>query len=397
MLAAGEARFGKGGYGMVQIAASYFFCFLIYGIMVPLMSPVLLEMGYTKTSVGLIQAGIYCTGVVVPIVSTRISDLHLSQERFIRLTAITMTMASLVMWHTSSRPGWLFIAGLLGMAAMRAPQVPLQDALAMQVASNQPGRFARMRQAGSVGFALAAIVMGYLSEGLGLQIFFPAMTLAILLYTVNSFFLPTEEKEPKSPEKSAFWFNLNRSWWFWLLALFCHWVCFAPYHYGFTILLTEAKVPLSISGWMWTIGVAAEIVFFLFSGRFFDRLGFRGVLILAFCANLIRWTLVGLFPNGWVIAFSQLLHGPGFALYYAAVLQGIYHYCGGRQRASYQGLYATIVAGGATILGMLLCGELYERMPFASVFLAMVPLQILGLVVLYLNHLSPPAPLRRET
>jgi len=382
---------------MVQVAASYFFCFLIYGIMVPLMSPVLLEMGYSKATVGLIQAGIYFTGVVVPIVSTRISDLHLSQDRFIRFTAIAMSIASVVMWQTFSQPGWLFLTALIAMAAMRAPQVPLQDALAMQVAGNQPGKFAHMRQAGSIGFALAAITMGYLSESLGLHIFFPALAIAIMLYTANSLFLPAEKKEPKSSEKGAFWVNLNKSWWFWMFALFCHWMCFAPYHYGFTILLTEADVPLSISGWMWTIGIVAEIVFFLVSGWFFDRLGFRGVLLLAFTANLLRWLLVGLFPNGWVIGFSQLLHGPGFALYYAAVLQGIYHYCGGVQRASYQGLYATIVAGGSTIAGMLVCGELYEVMSFASVFLAMVPLQILGLVVLMTNRLNPPETMRDAT
>lgn len=357
--------------------------------MVPLMSPVLLEMGFSKSEVGWIQAGIYFTSVFVPILGGRISDRFLSQDRLIRLTAFVMTIASVLLWLNNADPSWFFVFALILLAAARAPQVPLQDALAMQTAANLPSKFAKMRQAGSFGFAIAAILMGYLSQKWGLKIFFPALFLAAACYQLNSFGLPREEKIRAKNEKAPFWNTLNKTWWVWIVALFCHWLCFAPYHYGFTILLREANVPLAVSGWMWAIGVAAEIYFFLISGRIFAKLGFRGVLILAFVANLLRWLMIGLFPNGWVIGFSQLLHGPGFALYYAAVLQGIHHYCKGYQRASYQGLYTTIVSGGSSIVGMILCGKLYESLPFSDVFLLTVPIQLVGLIVLCLNRLQP--------
>lgn len=388
---------------MMRIGASYFFCFVIFGIMVPLLSPVLLEMGYSKSAVGLIQAAIYFTSVVIPILGGRLSDLYFSQDRLIRITAWVMSLAALLMWLISGHPSWLFVTALITLAAARAPQVPLQDALAMQTAGSHPGQFAKMRQAGSFGFAIAAILMGYFSQTWGLKVFFPAMVCATLLYSLNSFFLPPEQKSDVAIEKKAFWMELNHTWWMWLAALFCHWLSFAPYHYGFTILLTEADVPLSITGWMWAVGVAAEIGFFLGSNWFFNKLGFRGVLVLAFSANLIRWSLIGLFPSGTVIGLTQILHGPGFALYYAAVLQGIHHYCGGKQRASYQGLYTTIVSGGSSIIGMLLCGKLYEMFSLtqetasmSKVFFAMVPIQLLGLILLVTNHLKPPKP-RQKT
>lgn len=376
---------------MFQIGSSYFFCFLIFGIMVPLLSPVLLQLGFSKTQVGFIQAGVYFTSIAIPILGGRISDRFSSQDRLIRFTAAIMTVASIVLALARNQPGWLFVTALLTLCAARAPQVPLQDALAMQVAGSHPGRFAKMRQAGSVGFALAAILMGYFFQRWGLAVFFFALVISAGLYQINSFFLPGEEKPKVHPIQPRFWGTLNRTWWLWLLALFFHWLCFAPYHYGFTLVLTEAKVPLSLTGWMWAAGVGAEIVFFLVSGRFFDAFGFRGVLILAFSANLIRWLLIGLFPLGWVIGLTQILHGPGFALYYSAVLQGIHHYCRGIQRVSYQGLYTTIVAGGSSILGMILVGKLYEMMPFSKVFLWMVPMQVLGLFFLIMNRLQPTA------
>ena len=84
-------------------------------------------------------------------------------------------------------------------------------------------------------------------------------------------------------------------------------------------------------------------------GWFFKRMPAHQVLTLALAASLIRWTLLGLFPNPYVIVATQLLHGPSFALYYAAAMQELGDFAGKRFHASLQGLFATGVNGVAYV------------------------------------------------
>jgi hypothetical protein len=93
--------------------------------------------------------------------------------------------------------------------------------------------------------------------------------------------------------------------------------------------------------------------------------------------------MIGIYPAPWVIGLSQLLHGPGFALFWAAAVQGIHQYCGGVQRASYQGLFSTCIGGLAGMLGTATAGALHEHMPFREVLLWLLPVQAASLLLLW--------------
>ena len=174
---------------------------------------------------------------------------------------------------------------------------------------------------------------------------------------------------------------LRRPFWLWLAAMMLHWFCFAPYQYGFTLFLQEQHVPTQWVGMIWSVGVGAEIVAFDLRW-FFKRMPAHQVLTLALAASLIRWTLLGLFPNPYVIVATQLLHGPSFALYYAAAMQELGDFAGKRFHASLQGLFATGVNGVAYCLGTTTAGILHTYMPFHSVILLMIPAECGALFLL---------------
>ncbi len=377
----------------LMVALTYFFYFAILGVTVPYLSPVLLELGYSKMMVGAIWALMYLCHTVTPILTGRISDKYLSAERTIRISALCLTFFALLMWWQASTSSFLFLAALFAFAASRSPAVALQDTLAMQVADNDPHKFSRIRVMGSIGFALTIILFGYLAGFWGKQVFFAVTFCVCVLFLTCTFFLPRERKKTSSQARSAFWKSLSLTWWMWLLAMMCHFMGFGPYHYGFTLLLEEQGVATQWTGWFWVIGVGAEVFFFLVSGFFFSRFRYRTLLFAAFFANLVRWLLLGFYPEPWLIALSQLLHGPGFALFYAAAMQGIFQYCGGVDRASYQGLFSTCVGGVASIIGTYFAGRLHDMMPFRDMILWFVPLQgaaILLLVFFPLKQMRNP-------
>ena len=377
------------------MALSYFFFFVTFGILVPYLSPTLLELGFSRREIGHIHAAMYGCNMIFAVWGGRLSDKYLSADRTIRLCALTLCGLAGLMWLGSTLGPIYLLLPLVGFAAARAPLIPLQDTLAMQVADRDPRRYSNQRVWGSLSFALAAIGFGYLAASFSMAIFFPALLVACLLFVLAGMSLPKEEKKPKPPGFSGFWSSLNRSWWLWLTAMTLYSVCFGPYNYGFTLLLQEAQVPGYLTGWIWTVGVAVEIIVFLMAGTLFDKFGFRKLMLVAFAANMLRWVLLALSADPWLITVSQLLHGPGFALFYAAAMQAIHHYSRGVRQASYQGLFSTVVGGLGNIIGVDLAGGLHEIMPMQQTVRWFLPIQALALIILCFNRLEP-NPERKE-
>ncbi|MDJ0837482.1 MAG: MFS transporter [Acidobacteriota bacterium] len=372
------------------MAVSYFLYFAFFGVIVPFLSPALLELGYTKQETGMIVAGLYFINTIMPIVGGRVSDKFLTIDQTIRIGALGMAVFSTLIWWQSSTASVRFLLLLFLMGICRGVMIPMLDALAMHVGGNDAKRFSRVRMAGSIGFVVMVAAMGYLIEAFGIRVFFPTMVGVCLVYLLGTLtILPKEGEHQEASRHPHFWRTLNGSWWVWLFALVCHWVAFSPYHYGFTLFQEEIGIQPQWWGWLWNIGVAAEIFVFLCAGWFFARMSFKTVLLVAFVSSLVRWTLMAVYPVPWVLAVTQLLHGPGFALFYAAALQGITHYCGGVNRASYQGLFSTAVGGFAAVAGSAAAGWLHQRMPFHQVLFWFVPVQILGILVLLINRLQP--------
>jgi len=370
---------------------SFFWFFFSFGLTMPYFSPTLLDMGYSKREVGLILGAFYLCNAVAPLLGGRISDRYFRADVTLRFCAFGMALFSGLFWGLSGEPSLAFFAVMIGFTAARGPVIPLQDALAMQEAESDPSRYARMRVKGSIGFIVSVVGFGYAAERFGYGAFFPIVFAGCLVFALQSLWLPKERPlAPPTSEREGFWQSLSPSWWLWLLAMMCHWFSFGPFHYGFTLLLREQNVPGDWHGWYWSIGVLVEVGVFLGSGWFFARYTARQALFFAFFANLIRWTATGLFPNAAVLALVQALHGVGFALFYAAAVKAIADYCGGVDRASYQGLFSTCVGGVASILGTAAAGWLHESMPLRQVQFWFLPAQIAGILLLAM------APLRRR-
>jgi len=372
------------------MAASFFLYFMFFGLMIPYLSPALLHLGFDRGDTGLIIAGLYLINTVMPILGGRLSDKYASADRVIRVCTIGMTVfAALTWWQASATTTFLVL--LLVMGIFRGPMIPMLDATAMSVVDGDPRRFSRLRMFGSIGFAVAATGMGFLVASHDVGVFFPVVfgicaALMICTWTV----LPAERKTVATHEPGrGFWKTLNRSWWIWVAALVCHWLAFAPYHYGYTLFMQEEGLPDRYSGIVWALAVITETGFFFISGWFFARFSFKSVLMIAFASNLVRWLVLTIYPAPWMIVVTQLLHGPGFALFYAAAIQGISFYCGGVDRASYQGVLITAVNGFASIIGSALAGALHDHMPFRELLLWFVPVQILGMVILASSKLHP--------
>lgn len=369
------------------MALCYFFFFASLGVAVPFLSPALLDAGYSKSEAGLIVAATYIFSVFVPIFGGRITDRFMTPDQMLRYAAWIMVLSASGLWWFSGERSFLFMFFLITYSAARSPMVPLQDALAMQVAKDNAATYGRMRMTGSLGFALASTGFGYVVGMRGISIFFLGLVVVCLCFAVQTLFLPRGERTHEKGSSSHFWRELGSNWWLWLSAMVLHWIAFGPFHYGYTLLLEEQGVSPEASGWYWSMGIGAEVIMFLISGWFFARWRVRHLLMVALVCNLFRWLLVGIYPHPIVLLTTQILHGFGFGLFYAAAMSAIGKFSEGKNRASYQGLFSACVGGLGSIIGSIMAGLLHDHMPMYQVMLWCVPVQLVAMVVLWFNPL----------
>jgi PPP family 3-phenylpropionic acid transporter len=370
---------------MIRVAISYFFFFAIYGALMPFLTPALLDLGYAPSQAGLIMAVLFGFGAFVPLAITQFGDRYSSVDRVLKLAMGALAAASLGT-AVSYGSGTPFLLCLFALGLAQSPIIALTDALALDVCDGNARYYTRMRLTGSVGFIVSAVVLGYIIDAFGHGALFPALACLGVGLAINGIFLPKEQKDHHTAQQTTgFWRRLDRGWWLFLAAMMAHWFAFSPYHYGFTVALEDAGVATEWTGWIWALGVAAEVTCFAVAGWFFTRFHFREVLLMAMISNFIRWILVASTSNPLLLAGTQILHGVGFALYYAAAMQGVQYFCENRQRGSFQGLFSSMVGGVAGILGNATSGWLHDWMPMREVFWWIIPVQALAMLLLYQN------------
>ncbi len=362
------------------IALAFFVYFAMGGILMPYVTPVLLEMGYGKESIGTLLACVSLLNTLMPVLFGRAADRWFGPQNIFRMGTLMLLFACSVLFF-GWRAGWFVPLALTAVFMCRAPFASLLDTMAGEHAEGDPHIYGRLRLTGSFGFVIAVLTISLLpAESLTVWFRWGLLLIAMLM-VLSSWFLPTLHARPKTSIR--FWSHLPARFWIWLTAIGLHWVSFGPYNYGINLLFAEIGIPSSQWGALWCLGIGAEIAMFYLSGILFNHFSYRSLLMFAIATSALRWLILWTYLSPAAVWFTQPLHGSGFALYYAAAMAGIRDWSGGKQLASLQGLFTTVVGGAFGAIGYFMAGFLYSRMPFHDVLGYMLIPEILSLAILW--------------
>ncbi|GAK44799.1 major facilitator transporter [Tepidicaulis marinus] len=242
--------------------------------------------------------------------------------------------------------------------------IPMTESLAMRAVREEGMDYGRVRLWGSVSFIVASYAMGWwLLPGRESHIL-AAMLFGIALTFSVGFLLPAEgRKDSAAPPLS--WANA--------LKVLRH-----PVFLGFVLAagLTQSshaflyafgslnwqRLGLSetLIGFLWALGVVAEISLFMASAWLARVFGPVGLVVLAAGAGVLRWLITAQEPGLAVLCFAQALHGLSFGAAHLGAMHFIARAVTPELAATAQSLYAA-VSGGIMMAGfMALSGPLYE-------------------------------------
>ena len=240
--------------------------------------------------------------------------------------------------------------------------IPLNDTLASRYIVQLRLDYGKVRLWGSLAFIVANIVVGQVSERLGVAWLLHLMVLALFMLGLMSLMSvsPKPEQladEPASERLLAVWRQPDMQRFLLIAALLqgSH-----AFYYGFSALYWQQQgYATSTIGYLWGLGVFAEIVVLAFNRAWFSRFSARHLLALGAACALVRWTMLGATSElAWLIV-AQVLHAGSFCFSHLGAIRFISRDLTPQTAASAQALYAALAMGLMVALLLALSGYLY--------------------------------------
>ncbi|HCI6274543.1 TPA: 3-phenylpropionate MFS transporter [Klebsiella pneumoniae] len=346
------------------LALSYFTYFFSYGIFLPFWSVWLAGNGLTPETIGiLLGAGLVARFLGSLLIAPRVSD----PSRLIaalRVLALLTLLFALAFW-AGSHVAWL-LAIIIGFNLFFSPLVPLTDALANTWQKQITMDYGRVRLWGSIAFVIGSALTGklvslfdYRAILLMLSLGVASMLLGMLL---KPSVMPQGESRQQQGAGMAAWLTLVRQSWRFLACVCLLQGAHAAY-YGFSaIYWQQAGYSASAVGYLWSLGVVAEVVIFALSKKVFRRFSARDLLLLSAVCGLIRWGLMGWTTALPGLILAQILHCGTFTVCHLAAAMRYIAARQGSEVIRLQAVYSAVAMGGSIAIMTVFAGFLYQHL-----------------------------------
>jgi PPP family 3-phenylpropionic acid transporter len=251
------------------------------------------------------------------------------------------------------------VAAVIGVSSLlSAGGLPLVEAITLGALAGQPGRYGPIRLWGSMGFTAAVLAGGAWLERQPVALLPWALLGFALAALTVSLCLPRTPVRLQRESHSLRFTPAVRAL---LGAGFCMALAHGTLYAFLTLHLERAGYSSTAIGLLWTLGVLAEIVVFLYLPALFRRYSLGGILLASFGCAVARFLALGWFPGElWLVVLAQLLHAATFGAFHAASVAAVHRVFPEAAHARGQALFSSMSYGAGGAAGMLGAGWLWE-------------------------------------
>lgn len=290
-----------------------------------------------------------------------IADATGMQQRLLSLAMLGSALAAAGILFAPSFP-WL-IAAVFLYSVFFSPLFPLSDTAVLELLRSEPHRYGRIRLWGSIGWGIAAPLIGYLVERSGLEWGFYAFIAGMVISALVSLRLPAATSKPRSSFRKGFATLLHdRRWPVFLAVIFAGGIGLGAVDNYLFLYLNSMQASNTIMGLSLSFSVISEVVIFYLADRLLMRFGVRRILTSALALIVLRLYLLSLNTIPWVTLPLQLTHGPTYALMWASGVAFVKKNAPTAMRATAQSMFASAYSGLGAVAGALIGGFLYEHL-----------------------------------
>ena len=347
------------------LGLSYFTYFFCYGIYLPFWSVWLQGSGLDAEKIGLLLG---CGMVARFAGSLLIASQVKNPAQLIvalRLLALLTALFALGFWF-GGQWLWLLLV-MVGFNLFFSPLVPLSDALAATWTRQIGLAYGPVRLWGSLAFVISSALTGMLVSAYSYQAVLLLLSLGVVAM-LSGMLLPPQTRPQGEARQGASggwaaWRDLLRekSVWRFMICVTLLQGAHAAYYSFSAIWWQQAGYSASVVGYLWSLGVVAEIVVFALSNRLFRRWSARDLLLLSGVCALLRWTLLGATTALPLLVVAQILHCGSFTICHLAAMRFIAARKG-TEVIRLQSLYSALALGGGIAVMTMICGVLFAHL-----------------------------------
>lgn len=241
--------------------------------------------------------------------------------------------------------------------------LPLSEALATRMAIQVNLDYGKIRLWGSAAFILGSTLVGALVQHQGADWVLYTMLLGLLLLCGMSWLpmspAPVEGGNRAAP-RGVMPLLKTPSFRRFLLITALLQGSHAAY-YGFSALYWKGcGYAENLIGYLWALGVLAEIVMFACNRRLLGALSYQSLFLIGASGCLLRWSILATTTDiNWLL-LSQLLHAVTFCVSHLGAIRYMTQQLPAEQVISAQTLYAAVPAGVVMALLTVLSGALFQ-------------------------------------
>jgi MFS transporter, PPP family, 3-phenylpropionic acid transporter len=258
--------------------------------------------------------------------------------------------------------GWLVIV-MASYSFFWNAVLPQHEVITLNFLGNQPERYSRLRLWGSIGFIVFVVAAGLLFERVGIEVFPWLGIVCMASIFISSLHIPVPLNEGARIKRGSLWSSARQSAVLsFLLAGTLLQVAHGAYYSFFSIYMAELGYTSFAIGMLWSLGVIAEVVIFIFMHNLLLSVGIRTVLITSLLFAVLRWILIAKGAHiVWLLVFAQCLHAFTFGTFHAAAIDTIRRLFKPESQGGGQALYSAVSLGIGGAVGSCLAGLYWQE------------------------------------
>lgn len=262
--------------------------------------------------------------------------------------------------------GWQSTVGLLVLTLavnlVYPALIPLSEAMASRYIVQTRLDYGKARLWGSAAFIAANLAVGMLNEYGGSQWILHSMVMSLALLILLTLLQPrpAPAEQPAGRGGDSIMRVLQRPGVGRFLLITALLQGSHAFYYGFSALYWQQQgYSTTVIGYLWGLGVLAEIMIFALDRKWLAQLTARALLAAGLLCALCRWLMLGATTELIWLVLAQLLHAGSFGLSHLGAVRFISRELDEAAVFGAQALYASIALGMVSGILLMLSGQLY--------------------------------------
>ena len=373
-----------------------FLLFSVYGVVNAYLPVLLSRLGYSATSIGILQGIFEAAGLIFPIfVSSKVDrkgNFGLVMIAFGLMMVVVLP--PLVMFGNF----WIAAAVLAVFAVGFKGAVPVSDALVSRVLGADKTNYGKVRVMGSIGFVCITLLLQFTRlvnpdspASIAFWMAVPALLFSLSVAVIPGLLKKFPQPASSSAEESPVLPRKKRldvlkefpfSFWIGIFLIFLGYLGLVPSQRFFSLYVHNYLHLESYAG-LWALSAAAEIPFMFLSGKFIRKYGTERIIVVSLLAITLRNLVYSVFPTFGGAVAGQLFHAICFGLFHPAAVVFVTERAPKRLMVVGMTLYTSVSVGIASVIGNVIGGFVIDTFGYRVLFNFFAVFPLAGIVVFF--------------